>query len=149
MKKLTAILVISSFIAAACTNVKEEPTQKENQEQCEQVKKNNKHERYKKMTPEQKANCEAWKNWENQTPEKKSELILAKKEKIEKKIAEMEAREAKMKTKKEEFKAKWANFDNLDIEAQKALIDEFGCCHKKPHYGNKEKHGKQAPCKKE
>ena len=46
-------------------------------------------------------------------------------------MAEMDAREAEMKAKREEFKAKWANFDQLDIEGQKALIDEFGCCKKK------------------
>ena len=46
-------------------------------------------------------------------------------------MAEMDAREAEMKAKREEFKAKWANFDQLDIEGQKALIDEFGCCKQK------------------
>ena len=145
MKKLSVVLGAICFIFAACSNPQQTPTQDENQQKQECQKKEGDHKCCNEMTPEQKAACEAWKNWENQTPEKKAELITARKAKIDKKMAEMEAREAEMKVKKEEFKAKWATFDKLDIEAQKALIDEFCALHHKPCCGPKEE-GANKPC---
>lgn len=149
MKRLTATLAILFFITAACTNAqdkKETTEQSENQAECQHHKKEGEHKNCKEMSPEQKANCEAWKDWDNQTPEKKAELIAYKKEKINEKMAEMKAKREEFKAKREEFKAKWANFDQLDIEGQKALIDEFGCCKQKNHCKHHEGENK-TPCK--
>ncbi|NLJ82231.1 MAG: hypothetical protein GX330_03800 [Bacteroidales bacterium] len=133
MKKLSILLGVATFLFVACSNPQETTTQDENQAKHECQKKEKRHECCKEMTVEQKERCDAWKDWENQTPEKKAELITSKKEYIEGKLAKMEAKEAERKAKKDEFKEKWANFDNLDIEAQKNLIDEFKatCCKSK------------------
>lgn len=132
MKKVSVLFGVVCFIFAACSNPQQTTKQDENQpkEECKKMEGGPEH--CKDMTPEQKAACEAWKNWENQTPEQKATLIAERKAKIDKKMAEMEAKEAEMKAKREEFKAKWAKFDKLDIEAQKALIDEFISMHHKP-----------------
>ena len=131
MKRIALTLATVCFIFVACNNQQEATPVDENQPKHEcQHKKDGQHKPCKEMTEEQKAMCEAWKNWDDQTPEKKAELIAKKKECIDKKIAEQEAKEAEMKAKKEEFKAKWANFDKLDIDAKKALIDEFTQCHR-------------------
>ena len=137
MKKIALALATLSFIFASCNNPKESAAVEETpaQQEC-QHKKDGENKHCKEMTEEQKARCEAWKNWEEQTPEKKAEMIAERKACIDKKIADQETRAAEMKAKREEFKTKWANFDKLDMEAQKALIDEFHSCHKKC-YGDK------------
>lgn len=137
MKKLFVVLGAMAFVFASCSNPKETAVQEETQATHECQQKEKKHNHCKEMCAEKKASCEAWKDWENQTAEKKAELIAAEKQRINEKIAKCEAREAEIKVKKDEFKAKWSKIDQLDIEAQKALIDEYGSWRKKPCDKNK------------
>ncbi|MDR0364265.1 MAG: hypothetical protein LBH92_04530 [Bacteroidales bacterium] len=99
----------------------------------------------KELTEEQKAEIVAWNDWDNQTPEKKQELVANRKACMDKKIAECKEKcEGKMeecKDKKEqcpekeakcaEMKAKWEKWDTLTLEEQKALLDAMApkkCC---------------------
>ncbi len=124
MKKLTAILCMCSLMTIGCKNNKEVPAVvAEDPEVQEQV------------DPEMekcKAQCEAWQNWDQQSDEQKAELISARKEKIterEAMKAECEAKRAEFEAQKAEFEKtwaeKWANFDNLNMEEQKELIDNY------------------------
>lgn len=139
MKKLTAILCMCSLMTIGCKNNKEVPAVvAEDPEVQEQV------------DPEMekcKAQCEAWQNWDQQSDEQKAELISARKAKIterEAMKAECEAKCAEFEAQKAEFEKtwaeKWANFDNLNMEEQKELIDnymKFNC----PKHGCKEGEG--------
>ncbi|MDR1758400.1 MAG: hypothetical protein LBR51_05540 [Bacteroidales bacterium] len=132
MKKIMMIAVAAMFVFASCGNkpkadeVVAEGTPQEETPCC------------KEMTEEQKADCADWKNWENLTPERQDELLLKSKECIDKKMAECaekcEGKEEpacpEAKAKCEAFKASWENWENLEKEAKKALIDEFraNCC---------------------
>lgn len=115
----------------------------------------------KELTEEQKADMAAWNDWDNQTPEKKQELVTKRKECIDKRMAEKkekcEAKEGEEKKecpeaakKCAEFKAKWDNWANLTIDEQKALIDECtACCKKaceKKEGECKHDHGHDKPC---
>ena len=152
MKKLTLAIAALSFVLVSCNNQPkpEQAVGNQPKQECENQK--GQHKCCKDMSEEQKAMFEAWKDWDNQTPEKKAELIAKRKECIDKKIVEQETREAEMKVKKGEFKAKWANFDKLDIEAQKVLIDEFRNCMHPRHDGDMNREGCRkdtTPCKKQ
>ena len=79
-----------------------------------------------------KAQCEAWQNWDQQTDEQKAELIADRKAKIteaEAKKAECAAKRAEFEAKKAEFEANWAanwaKFDEMSMDEQKALIDDY------------------------
>ena len=73
--------------------------------------------------------CQAWADWANLKSDKKTELIQAAIEKHNACKAKCEEKKAECATKQAEFDAKWATISNLDIEAQKALIDEiFAAC---------------------
>ena len=102
------------------------------------------------MTEEQKAFKADWENWENQTDERKAELIAKAKECFDQRMAEFEAhkaeceankpeceaKKAECEAKKAEIDSKLANWDNMTIEEQKAFLDEVApCCHgpKGPH----------------
>lgn len=137
MKKLFVVLGAMSFVFASCSNPQETAVQEETQAKHECQQNKNQHSNCNEMSAEQKSCCETWKDWENLTSEKKVELIAVQKQKINEKIANCEAREAEVKAKKEEFKTKWSKFDQLDIEAQKALINEYGSWHKKPCHKSK------------
>ena len=62
--------------------------------------------------------------------------------------AEMEAKKAEMEAKFAEMQENWANFDNLSVDDQKAVIDAKLCMMK--HHGGPrgEKHCGQKPCDK-
>lgn len=149
MKKLAIIVCACGLIFAGCQN--KEVTEETTEPVAPQEE---------QMDPEMekcKAMCEAWQNWDQQTDEMKAELIADRKAKI----TEQEARKAECEAKKAEFEAKkaefektwaenWAKFDELSIDEQKALIDNymmFNC----PKHGCKGegapkcKHG-EGPC---
>ena len=152
MKKLAIIVCACSLIFAGCQNkeVKTDETaapEPQEEQMCPEMQK-------------KKAMCEAWQQWDQQTDEMKAELIADRKAKI----AECEAKKAECGAKKAEFEAKkaefektwaenWAKFDELGIEEQKALIDNYmmfncpkHCCKGEGAPGCK--HGEGAPkCK--
>lgn len=151
MKKLAVIVCACSLIFAGCKNkeVIEEPVVTEPQEE--------------QVDPEVekcKAMCEAWQNWDQQTDEQKAELIADRKAKIaerEAKKAECEAKKAEFEAQKAEFEKtwaeNWAKFDELSVEEQKALIDnymKFNCpkhgCHHGHHACEHKCHGEGHPC---
>jgi acyl-CoA reductase-like NAD-dependent aldehyde dehydrogenase len=138
MKKLMLLAAACCFVLASCNNkpaepatVADQPTEQADTAKC-----------CKKDNPE----CAAWKDWANQTPEKKAELV---KNAIEK-INAAKAEKATCEAKKAELEKRWLEIDKLDIEGQKALIDEVmafckpcckkqkGCCKKAEGCQNKE-----------
>ena len=133
MKKL-AVLVSALcfvFVGCNCSTPAPETTTEDTTEKCEGKKEC-------QLTEEQKAEMAAWNDWDNQTPEKKAELVANRKACIDKKMAEKaEKCDAtkeqcpEKKAKCEEMKAKWDNWNNLTIDEQKALLDEVKCCGKK------------------
>ncbi len=134
MKKLWMLAIAGLFFFASCGNKPAEVTTEPEAEvktdatECQSA--------CKELTEEQKAEIAAWEDWANQTPEKKEELVAKRKECIDKKMSECcgEKKEEcpEQAAKCAEFKAKWDNWNNLDIEAKKALIDEkMSCCKKK------------------
>ena len=124
MKKLFVIVCACGLIFTGCKN--KEVTEETTEPVAPQEE---------QMDPEMekcKAMCEAWQNWDQQTDEMKAELIADRKAKI----TEQEARKAECEAKKAEFEAKkaefektwaenWAKFDELSIDEQKALIDNY------------------------
>ncbi|MDR2836180.1 MAG: hypothetical protein LBV69_08325 [Bacteroidales bacterium] len=135
MKKLMYLLIpIMILVVSCCNNKPAEGTEgaegtccKEKKECCKDGE--------KKCCAEKKECCKEWADFENQTPEKKVELVKVAIEKINVCRAECEAKQAECKAKKAELDAKWATIETLDVDAQKALIDEvmaFGkpCCKK-------------------
>jgi hypothetical protein len=134
MKKLAVLISVCCFVFASCNN-KPAPEQVDEvaPETCEAKKE------CCQMTEEQKADMAAWKDWDNQTIEKKEELVAKCKACIDKKMAEKkeqcdaEKTEAcpEKKAKCEEMKAKFDNWDNLTLDEKKALLDEMSCCKKK------------------
>ena len=115
------------FFASCCNKAKETPVEDEAATCCE-------------LTEEQKADKAAWEDWDNQTDEQKDELLAKAKECIDKKMAEKaekcdgEQKEVcpEKAAKCAAFKAKWEDWDNLDRDAKKALVDETReCCKKK------------------
>jgi signal recognition particle GTPase len=132
------LAAVCCFILASCNNQPATPATDAGQstEQTDTSK------CCKKESPE----CAAWKDWANQTPEKKAELV---KNAIEK-INAAKAKRADCEAKKAELESKWLEIDKLDIEAQKALIDEVmafckPCCKKQE--GCQDKKGESC-CKK-
>jgi hypothetical protein len=136
MKKLLALLVASFVLFSCCNNAKKDEC-KNKKECCE-------------MTEEQKADLAAWNDWDNQTDEKKAELVekykncidqkakcckkdgekkeCCKKDGEKKECCKKELTEEQKKA-CEEFKAKWENWDNLTINEKKALLDQkMECC---------------------
>lgn len=130
MKKLLMIVVAGLFVFSSCGNNKTAETvttETTVQEECTQGEKGC----CKEMTEEQKADMEAWKNWDNQTAEKKQELLAKRKEMIDQKMAEKgecqkEGCSEECKTRNAELKAKMDNWANLTMDEQKALVDGFG-----------------------
>jgi len=130
MKKL-AVLVSALcfvFVGCNCNAPATEPTETEDSTKCEGKQEC-------QLTEEQKAEIAAWEDWANQTPEKKAELVANRKACIDKKMAEKaekcdatEEQCPEKKAKCEEMKAKLANWDKLDVEAKKALLDEMKPC---------------------
>lgn len=100
----------------------------------------------KEMTEEQKAEMEAWKNFDSLTAEEQENLVNKRKEAIDQMKAEKEAKEKEMAEKKAAFEAKWANWDKLTTAEKKALLDEMPCCHK-PCMGPDGPHGDMKCCK--
>jgi len=146
MKKLWMIAIAGVFFFASCCNKPKEVATEQGEEQTEETK------CCKELTEEQKAAMAAWEDWDNQTPEKKAELVANAKECIDKKMAEHaekhDGEQKEMCPEKAEkcaaFKAKWEKWDELNIEEQKALIDEkMEFCHK-----NCEKKEAEGCCKK-
>ena len=136
MKKLAVLMSVFCFVFVACNNNQKTPATEETTEQCEK-KCEGKHDC--KMTEEQKADMEAWKNWDNQTAEKKEELVAKRKACIDKKMAEKsekcDAEKKEQCPEKEakcaEMKAKFDNWNNLTIDEKKVLLDEMQpkkCC---------------------
>jgi hypothetical protein len=135
MKKLAVLISVFCFIFVACNNNQPAPATEEPTEQCDK-----KHgEKECQMTEEQKADMEAWKNWDNQTTEKKEELVAKRKACIDKKMAEKsekcDAEKKEQCPEKEakcaEMKAKFDNWNNLTLDEKKALLDEMQpkkCC---------------------
>ena len=133
MKKLMMIAVAGLFIFASCGNKTQEPVpvQEPQQKECQKGDQPC----CPEMTAEQKAECDAWKNWDSQTAEKKQELVTKRKEFIDKMIAERDAKKAEMEAKMADYKAKLAKWNTLTVEEQKMLIEEFDAlsCHKMPN----------------
>jgi acyl-CoA reductase-like NAD-dependent aldehyde dehydrogenase len=144
MKKLMMLAAVCCFILASCNNkpaetapVADQPSEQADTTKC-----------CKKDNPE----CAAWKDWANQTPEKKAELVKNAIEKINAAKAEKAACEAK----KAELEKRWLEVDKLDVEAQKALIDEMmalckPCCKKQKGCSDKKEgcpEKKEGCCKK-
>jgi hypothetical protein len=132
MKKLLALAAVCCFLFASCCNCNKEKAAPCEGEKQECAMKGDKP-CCKEMTEEQKAECEAWKNFDSLTAEEQEALVNKKKEAIEQMKAEKEAREKEMAEKKAAFEAKWANWDQLTTAEKKALLDEMPCCHKKCH----------------
>jgi len=140
MKRLSLLAGLLCFVFIACC-----PKAETEQKQEEVVEKQGCSQKEtkccKNMTEEQKAACkefcEKWKDFENQSEEVQKELVLQAKTKID-------ACEAKMAAEKAEFEAKWANFDNLPVDEQKALIDKKMNCKK----GGCKKGGEGKKCQK-
>jgi len=131
MKKLWMIVIVAVFFFASCGNKAKDVTLGTD-EQATETK------CCKQLTEEQKADLAAWEDWDNQTIEKKQELVVKMKECIDNKMAkkaEKCAGEKEMCPEKAEkcaaFKAKWEDWDNLDLEEQKVLVDEFKAVAKK------------------
>lgn len=139
MKKLAIIVCACSLFFVGCKN---------NNEVIEVVEDPVMEEQIDPEVEKCKAMCEAWQNWDQQTDEQKAELIAARKAKItelEAKKAECEAKKAECEAQKAEFNKtwaeNWAKFDEMGIEEQKALIDNYmkfncpkhGKCHEGQH----------------
>ena len=132
MKKLWMIAIAGVFFFASCGNkAKQVTTETEEPEVakcCDE------------LTEEQKADCAAWEDWDNQTPERQEELVAKMKECFDAKMAE-KAEKCDAEQKEEcpekaakcaEFKAKWDSWETLTIAEKKALLDEAkSCCCKK------------------
>lgn len=73
------------------------------------------------MSEEQKAFFEEWQNFDNLPAERQKELLAKSKAYVEKSIAEKKACI-------EKCEAELANFDNLTIAEQKALLDQKMLC---------------------
>ncbi|MDR2979191.1 MAG: hypothetical protein LBV02_01920 [Bacteroidales bacterium] len=135
MKKLFIIAVAGVFTFASCGK-KPQPVEPEII-QTEEQKCDSTHKCCKELTPEQKAEMDAWNNWDNQTPEKKAELVENRKACIDKMMAEKAGQCESTKeecpekaAKCAEMKAKMDNWANLTVEEKKALLDEFKPCKK-------------------
>lgn len=139
MKKLAVILCACSLLTIGCKNSKETTEEVIDMTEVEE-----------QVDPEVekcKAQCEAWQNWDQQSDEQKAELISARKAKIEEHEAmkaECEAKRAEFEAQKAEFEKtwaeNWAKFDEMSVDDQKALIDnymKFNC----PKHGCKEGEG--------
>ena len=86
MKKLMLLIAAACFVFVSCNNkpAEEQVATEENTEVTEE------HHCCHEMTEEQKAFKADWENWENQTAERKTELIAQAKECFDKKMAECE-----------------------------------------------------------
>lgn len=171
MKKLMLFIAAACFVFVSCNNKPAEETvaTEENTEVTEE------HHCCHEMTEEQKAFKADWENWDNQTDERKAELIAKAKECFDKRMAECEAHKAEceahkaeceahkaeMEAKKAEIDKVMANWDKMTIEEQKAFFDqnapcckEHKCCHKGEGEGCCKKEGEgcckdgQKPCEK-
>ncbi|MDR2010504.1 MAG: hypothetical protein LBQ22_08475 [Bacteroidales bacterium] len=143
MKKLIYLL-LPIFLFVACNNNQKAKETTEETQKCEQEEKkcckDGEKKCCKELTEEQKAEMEAWNNWDSQTDEKKAELVENRKACIDKMMAEKaekcEGKEGKEECPKKaekcaELKAKMDNWDNLTIDEKKVLLDEFAPkCHK-------------------
>ncbi|MBO4480963.1 MAG: hypothetical protein J5719_00225 [Bacteroidales bacterium] len=151
MKKLFLLAAACCFLFASCCNCNKDKAEAKECEKQECAMKKGDMPCCKEMTEEQKAECEAWKNFDSLTAEEQEALVNKKKEAIDQMKAEKEAREKEMAEKKAAFEAKWANWDQLTTAEKKALLDEMPCCHK-PCMGPKGPHGDmkcgmdKAPC---
>ena len=144
---------VCCFVLASCNCKKDAPAAAPEADKQECAMKGDKP-CCKEMTEEQKAECEAWKNFDSLTAEEQEALVNKKKEAIDQMKAEREAREKEMAEKKAAFEAKWANWDQLTTAEKKALLDEMPCCHKKCHKPCDGPQGPQGPqgekcCKKD
>lgn len=161
MKKLLALAAVCCFLLASCCNCNKNaaPAECPDSTKTECASKADKKPCCKEMTEEQKAECEAWKNFDSLTAEEQENLVNKRKAAIDQKRAEKEAKEKEIAEKKAAFEAKWANWDQLTTAEKKALLDEMSQCHRKCnkpckntkcHHGDKEckKEGCDKPCKK-
>lgn len=148
MRKLFIIAIAGLFSFASCGNKPAATTEPEVTQ--EETKCEGEHKCCKELTPEQKAEMEAWNNWDTQTDEQKAELVEKRKECIDKFKAEKEAKchatEGEQKEECPEKAAKCAkmketldNWDNLTIEDQKAFFDAMAAeCKEKCNKEKKE-----------
>lgn len=141
MKKTLLSLLIVGVMASfvSCGNNKKEAATEtdatEVKKECCEAEKSC----CKEMTEEQKADMAAWNDWDNQTAEKKDELLGKFKACIDKKASECgtkeECAEKKEACPEKEaacaaFKAQLANWDNLTVDEKKVLIDSMPKCDK-------------------
>ncbi len=140
MKKLAVLISICCFVFVACNNNPSVPDPNAvSVDSTAQCAKKCEGKKECQMTEEQKADMEAWKNWDNQTAEKKEELVAKRKACIDKKMAEKsekcDAEKKEQCPEKEakcaEMKAKFDNWNNLTLDEKKALLDEMSCCKQK------------------
>lgn len=77
------------------------------------------------MSPEQKADMEAWAKFDSLSVDQQKALIAKRKAAIDKRMAYMKSKREAMEKRRDSIQAVWANFDNLTVAQQKALIDEM------------------------
>lgn len=162
MKKLMLLIAATCFVFVSCNNKPAEETvaTEENTEVAAEEQ------HCCQMTEEQKSFKADWENWENQTEERKAELIAKAKECFDKRMAECEAHKAECEANKPECEAKkaeceakkaeiekvMANWDNMTIEEQKTFFDENAPCCKGHKCCKEAKEGcckdGQKPCEK-
>ncbi|MBQ6071298.1 MAG: hypothetical protein IKQ75_06580 [Bacteroidales bacterium] len=108
MKKLMILMAACCLVFASCNKkAKEDPVlTPEQQEMAEKQK------QYMK-------DREDWINWENQTDERKAELLNKSKTAYEKKKAAQEEREAR----KAKFEEALANWENLSLDERRAAFE--------------------------
>ena len=149
MKKLAMLISVCCFVFVSCNNQPAQAPEESTEHKCEGHKKC-----CKELTEEQKADMEAWKNWDSQTTEKKEELVAKRKECIDNRMAKKQEKcDAEKKeecpakaAKCAEMKAQFENWDNLTLDEKKALLDEMPCCGKKQCCKGGNKKGCEKKC---
>ncbi|MEG1555224.1 MAG: hypothetical protein RR356_00670 [Bacteroidales bacterium] len=130
MKKLMMLAAVSCFIFASCGN---KATQDQPADAAQDAQE---HKCGKEMTEEQEVFITEWNSWDNQTNEKKTELIAKRKTDFDKVKADMEVAKIDMETKYAEIEATLAKWGELTLDEQKAFFDKIdswykskeGCC---------------------
>jgi len=133
MKKLLILLAVATLIFASCDSKGKQVTDVVEETCCA-------------LTPEQQEMFDNWEMWADLSEEQQMALVADMKAYFDECKAKCQAKCAKenedaeevcpeKKAACEEFAAQWENFENLDLETQKALIDKIiehkKCCKEK------------------
>lgn len=120
MRKLFLMAAVCGLLFASCGNKQAATEAEATQDSCK-MEKTCCH----KMCEEQKAECEAWHNFDSLSQEEQEALLNKKKECYDKMRAECEAKEKEMVEKRDAIDAKMANWDKMTNAEKKALFDEI------------------------